>query len=92
MSSHSILLTNRGFKVFSSDFFVDALAFISLFTIAVFAVYPAASLVDYAPYDCLKFLIDPSESVHIPGVEINRSNAGTGVPLLVERLLAMDLN
>ncbi|MBL0256058.1 MAG: NAD-dependent deacylase [Bacteroidetes bacterium] len=56
------------------------------------AVYPAASLVDYAPYDCLKFLIDPSESVHIPGVEIIRSNAGTGVPLLVERLLAMDLN
>ncbi len=47
MSSHSILLTNRGFKVFSNDFFVDVLAFISLFTIAVFTVFQDLSFLFY---------------------------------------------
>jgi hypothetical protein len=47
LSSHSILLTNRGFKVFSSDFFVDALSFISLFTIAVFTVFQNLSFLFY---------------------------------------------
>ncbi|MFN8143139.1 MAG: NAD-dependent deacylase [Bacteroidia bacterium] len=51
------------------------------------AVYPAAGLVHYAPYDSLKFLVDPSESVSLKGVEIIRKKAGEGVPDLVDRLL-----
>ena len=47
MSSHSILLTNRGFKVFSSDFFIDVLASISLLAIAIFIVLQDLSFLFY---------------------------------------------
>ncbi len=51
------------------------------------AVYPAAGLVDYAPYDSEKYLVDPNESVYVKGVHIIREKAGTGLPKLVDQLL-----
>lgn len=56
------------------------------------AVYPAASLVSYAPYDCEKYLIDPSAAVHLNGVRIIREKAGSGVPGLVDLLLKKETN
>lgn len=52
-------------------------------------VYPAASLIDYAPEEIPKFLVDPNaKSFHyINNLEIIKTNAGTGIPKLVERLL-----
>lgn len=47
MSSHSILLTNRGFKVFSTDFLIDVLSFLSLFGIAIFTVFQDVSFLFY---------------------------------------------
>jgi len=47
LSSHSILLTNRGFKVFSSDFIIDNFAFISLFAIAILTVFQDLSFLFY---------------------------------------------
>ncbi|MBA3649493.1 MAG: NAD-dependent deacylase [Chitinophagales bacterium] len=52
-------------------------------------VYPAAGLAMYAPYDALKFLVDPHipEVSHIPNLEIVNANATIGVPELAERLI-----
>jgi hypothetical protein len=47
LSSHSILLTNRGFKVFSNDSIIDILAFVSLFSIAVTTVFQNISFLFY---------------------------------------------
>jgi len=53
-------------------------------------VYPAASLINYAPQDALKFLVDPKAKLlpHISHLEIIEMKAGEGVPLLVSRLLS----
>ncbi len=52
------------------------------------AVYPAASLVDYVPYNTPKYIVDPK----IPYVSGNfikiEEKASVGVPMLIEQLLA----
>lgn len=53
-------------------------------------VYPAAGLVDYVPYDAEKYIVDPNIpyiSSASPFIKIEEK-ASTGVPKLVERLLA----
>jgi NAD-dependent deacetylase len=51
-------------------------------------VYPAAGLVDYAPPEAEKYFIDPKAAAELAGeFHIIKENAGTGVPLLVEKLL-----
>ena len=54
------------------------------------AVYPAAGLVHDAPPGCRRFYVDPSPdaAAGLPGFECLAENAATGVPKLVERLLA----
>jgi NAD-dependent deacetylase len=54
------------------------------------AVYPAASLIDYAPADCPKYYVDPRPaSIHgIRNLEVIAEAAGTGLPKLAERLMA----
>lgn len=52
-------------------------------------VYPAASLVFYAPETAKKFLVDPKE-IHVSDVknmEYIKATAGAGVPDLVSRLI-----
>lgn len=52
-------------------------------------VYPAANLLNYAPFDCPIYLVDPntvSASVAMDATHI-KEKAGTGVPALVMRLL-----
>lgn len=57
MSSHSILLTNRGFKVFSSDFWIDNLSFISLFAVAILAVFQDVSFLFYFSFAYVAFAL-----------------------------------
>jgi NAD-dependent deacetylase len=52
-------------------------------------VYPAASLIEFVPYNAAMYLIDPNAS-HLPYVkrlEIINENAGIGTPSLVAQLL-----
>jgi len=54
-------------------------------------VYPAAGLIHYVPAGSPKYLVDPN-AVYlqgIPNLSILQEKAGTGVPLLVERLLSL---
>ena len=53
-------------------------------------VYPAAGLINEAPYACMKYLIDPNDCRvgHIPNLTIIKNKAGLGVPALVSRLMA----
>jgi NAD-dependent deacetylase len=53
-------------------------------------VYPAASLIDYAPVHSEKYFIDPEAKsiTHIPGLKIIKEKAGVAVPGLVNQLLA----
>lgn len=53
------------------------------------AVYPAASLVDYAISAEKKILVDPNSELpyHIDDFELIRSNAGEGVPQVVKKLI-----
>jgi len=52
-------------------------------------VYPAASLVHYAPEGSLKFLVDPSanQPAGIHDFTMIRQNAGIGIPALVNQLI-----
>lgn len=55
-------------------------------------VYPAASLVGYAPVNAVIFYIDPKPQINYemrlrPGLEIIAKNATAGVPEVVERIL-----
>jgi NAD-dependent deacetylase len=52
-------------------------------------VYPAAGLIDYAPHDIPKYLVDPNEtkSTGISHLTLIREKAGTGVKMLVEELM-----
>ena len=52
-------------------------------------VYPAASLVNYAPVGSLKFLVDPSANlpIGIHDFTLIREAAGIGVPRLVNKLM-----
>jgi NAD-dependent deacetylase len=53
-------------------------------------VYPAAGLIHYVPGDSPKFLVDPNATdlSGIRNLAVIREKAGTGVPLLVEKLLS----
>lgn len=53
-------------------------------------VYPAASLIEFAPEDCIKFFIDPNARKlgHIQNLQVIKGTAATEVPKLVERLIA----
>ncbi len=56
-------------------------------------VYPAAGLINYAPYKAPLWLIDPKEVV-VPisrKVEVIKEKASAGVAILTEKLLAMML-
>lgn len=52
-------------------------------------VYPAAGLVDFAPYDVPKYVIDPNHTRAelIPNLEILREKAGEGMEKLVKVLV-----
>lgn len=52
-------------------------------------VYPAASLLSYAPSACLKYLIDPNakDTYYVRNLTIIKDKAGIGVPELVDELL-----
>jgi NAD-dependent deacetylase len=52
-------------------------------------VYPAASLLNYAPDDSQKFLVDPNAvtSAGIKNIEYTRKKATEGVPELVKKLI-----
>jgi NAD-dependent deacetylase len=53
-------------------------------------VYPAAGLIQYVPSDTLKYMVDPNATLlhGIHNLTVIRETAGTGVPLLVEKLLS----
>lgn len=49
-------------------------------------VYPAASLIDFAPSHARKFLIDPSEILVASDIEIIQKGAGEGVKILKQKV------
>jgi len=49
-------------------------------------VYPAASLINYTPIDCKKYLIDPNEVNTDSSVEIIKEKAVKGVKKLIKKL------
>jgi len=51
------------------------------------SVYPAASLVNYVPYDSLKYFIDPKASGYPSDFTVIKQNAGSGTPFLVNELI-----
>ena len=52
-------------------------------------VYPAASLIRYAPYNAELYFIDPNANIiaSLPSIKIIKESAGIGVPALVEELM-----
>jgi NAD-dependent deacetylase len=50
------------------------------------AVYPAAGLVDYAPEEAEKYIIDPA-AMSLSGFTAFRENAGEGMPRLFNQLM-----
>ena len=51
------------------------------------AVYPAASLINYTPIDCKKYLIDPNDVGVDSNVKIIKEKASKGVEILLSELL-----
>ena len=51
-------------------------------------VYPAASLLDFAPLDIPVYYIDPAAQAMEPAVHIRAEVASVGVPAVVKELLA----
>jgi len=53
-------------------------------------VYPAAGLILEAPYNSMKYLVDPNDCRvgQIPNLTIIKEKAGSGMPKLVSQLLA----
>jgi NAD-dependent deacetylase len=51
-------------------------------------VYPAAGLIEYAPYESEKYYIDPNAEMIRSDFNIIKEKAGRGVPELVTRLLS----
>ena len=51
-------------------------------------VYPAASLLDYAPLDIPVYYIDPAAKALDAQVQIRAEVASVGVPAVVKELLA----
>lgn len=54
-------------------------------------VYPAAGLIHYVPDRSPKYLVDPNATAlqGIPNLTVIREKAGSGLPLLAEKLLAL---
>jgi len=52
------------------------------------AVYPAASLTQYAPAGAEKYFIDPEAPESYDDFTVIRQKAGTGTPLLAEKLIS----
>jgi NAD-dependent deacetylase len=52
-------------------------------------VYPAANILDYVPFDCPIYLIDPNPVTTVNRSEIQhiKQKAGIGVPALVKKYL-----
>lgn len=52
-------------------------------------VYPAAGLIDYVPYDAVKYVVDPNvPSVsHVAGVKVFQEKASTGLEKVKKELL-----
>ncbi len=57
-------------------------------------VYPAAGLIDYVPYDSLKYIVDPSmpEVKHGPYTRMIQDKASTGLELVAQELAAARQN
>jgi NAD-dependent deacetylase len=55
------------------------------------AVYPAAGLIHYVPYDCIKYVIDPKvpELGQISGVQLISEKASTGMEKVKQQLLKL---
>jgi NAD-dependent deacetylase len=52
------------------------------------AVYPAASLVDYAPQESEKYIVDPA-AIELFGFTAIREKAGIGIPKLVKKIIKL---
>lgn len=54
-------------------------------------VYPAAGLINYAPYSSMKYLVDPNVDTmpRMKNLEVIAAKATEGVPVLVEELIAV---
>ena len=51
-------------------------------------VYPAAGLVEYAPYEAERYLVDPRPPAGLANISVIEAKAKDGVPQLVEKLIA----
>ena len=51
-------------------------------------VYPAAGLVEYAPYEAERYLVDPRPPKGLANINMIEAKAKDGVPQLVEKLIA----
>jgi NAD-dependent deacetylase len=53
-------------------------------------VYPAASLVDYVPYEAIKFVVDPNPSgLADESFQVISATATEGIPRIVAQLRAL---
>jgi NAD-dependent deacetylase len=54
-------------------------------------VYPAAGLIHYVPYDCIKYIVDPSvpDIAQISGVRVFQEKASTGMEKVKRELLTL---
>jgi NAD-dependent deacetylase len=54
-------------------------------------VYPAAGLIHYVPYDCIKYVVDPKlpEVSHVASVKMIQEKASTGMAIVKEELLKL---
>jgi NAD-dependent deacetylase len=54
-------------------------------------VYPAAGLIHYVPYDCVKYLVDPNvpDIVHISSIKVVQEKASRGMEIIKEELLKL---
>ncbi len=51
-------------------------------------VYPAAGLLNYAPFKAIKYLVDPdTTNASLKGIQFIQNTAGKGIPALVKQLL-----
>lgn len=52
-------------------------------------VYPAAGLIDYVPYDAIKYVVDPNipSISHVPGIKIFQEKASIGMEKVKRELL-----
>jgi NAD-dependent deacetylase len=52
-------------------------------------VYPAAGLIHYVPYDCIKYVVDPNltDLSGVSGVRMLREKAGTGMEIVKKELI-----